>query len=294
MARPADAVKQIRFHNPRLTRVGIDVLTLAELRARAHASLVGPQRVEFHMLLLVRAGRGRHMIDFADVALRPGSVAIVRPGQVQQWRMHDRLQGHVVLISAEALAPSIARAEIDMKLLALDEWPPTALLGRNLFAEVVTDIVRMRADIERFEGTEIEAAILRHTLLALLLRLARDLRAGSTRSGATREAEIHRLFAHELEAGFHKRLSVLDYAKRIGYSESTLSRACVATIGRTAKETIDLRVALEAKRLLVHSQATAAQIGHQLGFAEPTNFVKFFRRMEGVTPLEFRRGALGT
>jgi AraC-like DNA-binding protein len=287
-------VAQIRFHNPRLTRVGIDVLTLAELRTRAGASLVGPQRVEFHMLLLVRAGRGRHMIDFADVSLRPGSIVIVRPGQVQQWRMHDRLQGHVVLISSEALAPSIARAGMDMQLLALDEWPPTALLGRDLFSEVVADIARMRTDIERFEGTEVEAAILRHTLLALLLRLARDMRAGSARSGATREAEIHRLFAHELEAGFHKRLSVLDYAKRIGYSETTLSRACVATVGRTAKEAIDLRVALEAKRLLVHSQATVAQIGHRLGFGEPTNFVKFFRRMEGVTPLEFRRGALGT
>jgi len=294
MSRTSAAVKQIRFHNPRLTRVGIDVLTLAELRTRARASLVGPQRVEFHMLLLVREGRGRHMIDFSEVALRPGCAAFVRPGQVQQWRMNDRLQGHVVLISAEALAPSIARAEIDMKLLALDEWPPTALLDDDLLAEAMTDIARMRADIARFEGSEIESAILRHTLLALLLRLARGVRAGSTRFGATREAEIHRLFAHELEAGFHKRLSVLDYAKRIGYSESTLSRACLATVGRTAKETIDLRVALEAKRLLVHSQVTAAQIGHQLGFAEATNFVKFFRRMEGVTPLEFRRGALGT
>lgn len=294
MARTAAAVKQIRFHNPRLARVGIDVLTLAELRTRARASLVGPQRVEFHMLLLVREGRGRHMIDFAEVALRRGSAAFVRPGQVQQWHLDERLQGPVVLISAEALAPSIARAEIDMQLLALDEWPPVATLSRDLFSTAVTDVSRMRADIERFEGSEVEAAILRHTLLALLLRLAREVRASVTRSDAPREAEIHRLFARELEAGFHKRMSVLDYAKRLGYSESTLSRACVATVGRTAKEAIDLRIALEAKRLLVHSQGTAAQIGHQLGFAEPTNFVKFFRRMEGVTPLEFRRRALGT
>jgi AraC-like DNA-binding protein len=258
-ASDAAAVKQIRFHNPRLTRVGIDVLSLAELRTRARANLVGPQRVDFHILLLVREGRGRHMIDFSEVALRPGCAVFVRPGQVQQWRMNDRLQGHVVLISAEALAPSIARAGIDMKLLALDEWPATARLDDGLFAEASSDIARMRADIARFEGSEIEAAILRHTMLALLLRLARDVRAASSRSGVTREAEIHRLFAHELEAGFHKRLSVLDYAKRIGYSESTLSRACLATVARTAKETIDLRVALEAKRLLVHSQATAAR-----------------------------------
>ena len=97
------------------------------------------------------------------------------------------------------------------------------------------------------------------------------------------------MFATELEANFAKRKTVLYYATRIGFSESTLSRACVATVGRTAKQDIDERVGLEAKRLLVHSHETAAQIGHRLGFTEPTNFVKFFRRQVGCTPIEFRR-----
>jgi AraC-like DNA-binding protein len=38
----------------------------------------------------------------------------------------------------------------------------------------------------------------------------------------------------------------------------------------------------------VHSEVTAAQIGHRLGFTEPTNFLKFFKRTAGCTPLEFR------
>ena len=62
----------------------------------------------------------------------------------------------------------------------------------------------------------------------------------------------------------------------------------MAAAGHTAKQVVDLRIALEAKRLLVHSGATVAQIGHRLGFSEATNFVKFFRRLAGVTPLEFR------
>jgi len=57
----------------------------------------------------------------------------------------------------------------------------------------------------------------------------------------------------------------------------------------TAKEVIDQRVVLEAKRLLVHSNATSAQIGYQLGFPEPSNFVKFFRRMTGTTPLVYKK-----
>ena len=86
---------------------------------------------------------------------------------------------------------------------------------------------------------------------------------------------------------------MLDYARRLGYSESTLSRACVAAVGHTAKRAIDLRLVLEAKRLLVHSQATVVQISHQLGFSEPTNFVKFFRRLAGRTPQQFRAAGTG-
>ena len=101
---------------------------------------------------------------------------------------------------------------------------------------------------------------------------------------------IYRLFCMELEAHFKSRPSVLDLAERIGFSESTLSRACVAKVGRTAKHEIDRRIALEAKRLLVHSKASIAEIGHDLGFTEATNFVKFFKRMAGVAPVAFRTG----
>jgi AraC-like DNA-binding protein len=291
MKRAVATFREIHFHNPRLSRVGIEVLTLEELRARAAATLRAPQRVDFHLLLLIEARHGKHVVDFVEHDLRPGSVVLVRPGQVQQWRMHESLQGQLVLISSDALMPSIARAAIDMKLLALDEWPAAASVSRGLFREALGDVGRMRTDIERFEGSEVEAAIIRHALLALLLRLARELRASDAGAAATKAAEIYRLFARELEAGFQKRLSVLDYAKRVGYSESTLSRACVATVGHTAKDAIDRRVALEAKRLLVHSRATVDQIGHQLGFTESTNFVKFFRRLAGTTPLVFRSDA---
>lgn len=85
-----------------------------------------------------------------------------------------------------------------------------------------------------------------------------------------------------------QRLSVKDCARRLGYSESTLSRACLAAEGRSAKEVIDRRVALEASRQLVHSQASVAEIGHPQGFSEATHFVKFFARMTGLPPQAFR------
>lgn len=51
---------------------------------------------------------------------------------------------------------------------------------------------------------------------------------------------------------------------------------------------IDDRVMLEAKRLLAHTQDTIKEIGYTLGYDEPTNFIKYFKKHNGQTPVEFR------
>lgn len=286
MPRRNDALKHVPFHNPRLATVGVEVMDVATLRARAGDALAVAERVEFTMLLLVQAGSGRHMVDFAQHRLRAGDVVLVRAGQVQQWTLRDKFAAQMVLVSPEALAPSVARAGVDMQLLALDAWPVVNALAPAAFARALADVARLREEVDRFEGSALDAAIIWHGLLGLLLRLARERAQGE--GGAAPEGDLYRLFVRELERTGGVRHGVSAFARRLGYSESTLSRACVAATGHSAKHVVDLRTALEAKRLLVHSGATVAEIGHRLGFSEATNFVKFFRRLAGMTPLEFR------
>lgn len=87
---------------------------------------------------------------------------------------------------------------------------------------------------------------------------------------------------------------VEDYARSLGYSARTLTRATLASDGVTAKEFIDRRILLEAKRLLAHSEQSAAHIAVQLGFSSATNFSKFFHRHTGKSPLTFRREIRGS
>lgn len=287
----ASKVADVPFDNPRLARVGVEVLSFEHLRRHAAASLRVAQRPSFHLLALVQRGRGSHGVDFVDHALRPHAVLWVRAGQVQQWQTSARLHGPIVLIAEPALAPSIARGEIDMRVLDLEGWPTQSVIGRAVFDDSIVAIGRLRQEIGRFGGADIDAALVWHSLLIVLLGLARELRRAQAGSMDSRDAAIHRMFARELELRFHTRMSVVDYAARIGYSQSTLSRACVSVTGQSAKALLDRRIALEAKRMLIHSAATVAQIGHQLGFSEATNFVKFFVRLEGSTPQRFRAQA---
>ena len=110
-----------------------------------------------------------------------------------------------------------------------------------------------------------------------------------SRAMAQLQFDFKRLDSNALDAALIRHcLGVPGYAERLGYSESTLSRVCDAAQGRSAKQVIDRRVALEAARELVHSQASVAEVNHHLGFSEATNFVKFFRRMNGYSPQAFR------
>ncbi|MFJ8942465.1 helix-turn-helix transcriptional regulator [Streptomyces sp. NPDC102395] len=67
-----------------------------------------------------------------------------------------------------------------------------------------------------------------------------------------------------------------------------LTRACSAATGQPVKHVIDGRVALEAQRLLAHTDEPVAAVARHLGFLEPTNFGKLFTRHTGVTPGAFR------
>jgi AraC-like DNA-binding protein len=67
----------------------------------------------------------------------------------------------------------------------------------------------------------------------------------------------------------------------------------MASAGVGAKDFIDRRVVLEARRLLAHSDRSAAQIATQLGFSSASNFTKFFRQRTGASPIVFRAEVRG-
>lgn len=285
-------MRDTHFDNQSLDALGIEWMTVSELRRRVPlAELLAPERLDFYMLLLVTGGAGTHMVDFVEGALRPGSLVFVRPGQVQQWRSAARLEGAFVLVTAPVLFPPTARASGPQDdWLPVHEWPAISQLPGMVEAEIAQAMERLQGDFERYDHTALDAALIRHAVLGLLMRVGRWMASGLGSAGTgLDDRAVYRLFLRELEASFRQRLGVRDYAARLGYSQSTLARACKAAEGRSAKLVIDRRIALEAARELVHSQASVAEIGHHLGFSEATNFVKFFGRLNGLSPHAFRQ-----
>ena len=78
------------------------------------------------------------------------------------------------------------------------------------------------------------------------------------------------------------------YAERICLTERYLGTIVRQTSGTTAKEWIDRALVTQAKVLLRHSEKTVLQISEELCFPNPSFFTKYFKRMTGMTPLEYK------
>lgn len=78
------------------------------------------------------------------------------------------------------------------------------------------------------------------------------------------------------------------YADKLHISTVYLSRIVRQITGRTVIGYINQMLLMEASFLLQSSKLSIAQISDQLHFSEPSSFTRFFIRMKGVSPKDFR------
>ncbi len=80
---------------------------------------------------------------------------------------------------------------------------------------------------------------------------------------------------------------VTDVADMLCLSPKYLSESLKAECGQSAREIIDERLLTEAKALLAQSALSISEVGYRLGFAEPSSFSRFFKRLSGLSPSEY-------
>lgn len=116
----------------------------------------------------------------------------------------------------------------------------------------------------------------------------------------SRKEELTLEFFHLLDAHMEDILQgriqymyrIKDFADRLFIHPTHFSNTIKLTTGKSPCDFVEERVMEEARKLLADENLTVKEICYRLTFQEPTNFTKFFKAMEGITPNQYRKKIL--
>lgn len=104
----------------------------------------------------------------------------------------------------------------------------------------------------------------------------------------TREQQLFSKFIQLVSEHGYKNRNIDFYASQLYLSPRYMSTLIKKVSGKAAKEWIDDAVITRIKIELKHTDKQVRQISDEMEFPNPSFFCKFFKRMTGITPQEYR------
>lgn len=251
-----------------------------------------PHRHDYFTLLLVKQAKGKHIVDFREYPLAPMQVYFISPGQVHQVIEEKKSYGYVVLFSARFLAENNIPGQFieDLSLFRdYGEAPPLEINQKEF--EVLSGYCEEMISIHRADQNFKEQSI--SAYLKLFMIQSNNLCTLDNDNPQNLEAGhmILRNFKQLVEEHHTSWHQASDYADALHVTPDHLNRVVKSLVGKTAKEYIQSKIVLSARRLLYFTALTAKEVGYQLGFSEPAHFSAFFKKKAGVSPSRFRKMA---
>lgn len=301
IAMPAAEIPRYRLYGETDEERELGFLHVETIRARAslHDWTIRPHRHrDLHQVMAVAAGGGIMDLEGRRLTLAAPMLISTPPVVVHGFAFEPGTEGWVVTLSAEGLAAALA-AFGDPGLAGAASHATRVALSGEEAAETLAAFAAIEREY-RFPRPGGRAAILARVSLALVA-VARAVGEGAHGSdaavgaaGALRadpanaDAALFDRYRRLVEERFRQQPRIGALAAELALGEGRLNAVCRRVAGRSAQEVLHARVLLEAKRSLVYTSMTVAEVAYSLGFTDPAYFSRFFARRAGVSPAAYR------
>jgi AraC family transcriptional activator of pobA len=252
-----------------------------EIRPHRHASLL--------QVLYVRRGSGTALTDTTSHRLRGPCLAVIPPMTVHGFSFRPEIDGLVLTIASEhvrhllAASPGLGAQVFALRVNALPRE------AARVVGQAVDAVSEGFHGPRRWRAMAVDAALMQ--LFVALGRLADD-DAASPAAQTGGSAHVER-YAQIVEQRFREKLTVAQCARELAITPTQLNRVCRRAFGQCALDVLHARVLLEAQRELAYTTMSIKQIALGLGFDDAAYFTRFFERLAGRTPSEWRRSSVG-
>jgi AraC-like DNA-binding protein/mannose-6-phosphate isomerase-like protein (cupin superfamily) len=235
-------------------------------------------------LTLIVNGRGQRFVGDSVAHFTPGDVVLVGPDTPHTWAFDGAvtpMEAVVVQVAPSVFTPGPPEFRVVLELFARARRG-LSITGalRERTAEDLVALADSRDPAERFG-----------MLMAILARLAASRALEPLALGVTepdQDPRVERLLALLQE---DNTVTVADLARQLGMSASAFSRWFRREVGKPCVVYLaELRIGHACEQLLA-SDRSVVDIAFGSGFRNLANFNRWFRRVKGVSPTQYRQSA---
>jgi len=249
-----------------------------------------PHRHNYFTIILVKDGSGTHTIDFKNFEINNSSLHVIYPGQVHSFVTPDRPSGWVFNFTSSFLASQQINNDLVNKVYLYNSYGDTPPLHINndqfiVFEQLAQQIIDYYQKENEYKLDALGA------LLKLFFINSANLSCNIYQNKPPNNLVENNLlirFKKLVDQLYSEEHKVAYYSNELSVTSDYLNKYVKSQIGKSAKELIQDKILLEAKRSLIFSNISNKELSYQLGFDEPSHFSNFFKKFTQTTPKNFK------
>lgn len=270
------------FGQTGLSRFGIDTVRPDD---EGSGVIVEAHRHDYYHIMYIKRGRGVHSIDFKHYEVKPGSLFFVSPGQVHTIEIDKDVEAYVISFNSDFyLFHNNEQKLMDYPFFhTINNDPVVYFEDTDMFDYIIKEMLTEYNN--QAKGTE---KILQSLMEILLVKASR-----MYTYPVKEESPVHLTFQLRkletlIDKHFREYKLLNDYADLMYISPKHLNSLCKKGLNKTVTNLIHERTLTEAKRLLLFTDNSIAEIAFELGFADKSYFMRFFKKQTTQTADTFR------
>ncbi len=261
-------------------------------RSQLHDWKIHPHRhTDLLHLLHLSAGRVNLELEGSQRSHEAPLIIVVPAMSIHGFHFTPDTQGHIITLAsplADRLEERLGAQAGAMSLATA--YPLNAARPARRIATLVDQLGEEYR--HPAPGRECILEAFTEALFIEISRLAvRQTNASSAKAPRPQGRGLAHLQSYQalIEKQFRQQPSIEKFAEQLGMTSAHLNLLCRRLANRSALQLLHERLLLEAKRQLTYTNMTVGQVADSLGFSEPAYFTRFFKRLTGLAPRDFRR-----
>ncbi|MEO6174733.1 MAG: helix-turn-helix domain-containing protein [Flavobacterium circumlabens] len=248
---------------------------------------VPPSKHVCHTLLFITSGIHIINLGFEEYKTLPCEIIVVPAGQIFSIEdINSNYQGYICQVHPDILISKYGNRETLHDFDFLKIWGnPKISVPEKDFPFITNLLNRLEAEYLKTETVNLD--LIQSYLMALFCEM--NINAIKTYKNTAAAHVISARFRELIYAGIKTNHQVNYYADQLNITPNHLNKSVKSTTGKSAAKWIEETILLEAKYLLFQTTLSISEISMQVGHEDHSYFSRFFKKHEGITPIQYRK-----